>query len=150
MAVSATATAPVVVDGRQVISNIGIGRRTFSRIPTVLEMPNLVQVQIESFDWFVREGLRELLEEISPITDHHKKMELSIFDPRFDQPWTRMPKGEEQERAKIDPRVAEIYCRERDITYAAPLRVSARLRDAARPARSRKPARTASSSATSR
>src|SRR4051794_26016826 len=112
---------------RQVISNQGIDRRTFSRIPTVLEMPNLVQVQLQSFDWFVREGLRELLEEISPITDHHKKMELSIFDPRFDEPWQRMPKGEAQERAKIDSRVAEIYCRERDITYAAPLRVSARL-----------------------
>src|SRR4051794_34997793 len=112
---------------RQVISNQGIDRRTFSRIPTVLEMPNLVQVQLQSFDWFVREGLKELLDEISPITDHHKKMELSIFDPRFDPPWSRMPKGDEQERAKIDARVAEIYCRERDITYAAPLRVSARL-----------------------
>src|SRR5215203_956759 len=90
-------------------------------------MPDLVQVQIESFSWFVREGLRELLEEISPITDHHKKMELSISDPRFDEPWQRMPKGDEQERAKVDPRVAENYCRERDITYASPLRVSARL-----------------------
>jgi DNA-directed RNA polymerase subunit beta len=112
---------------RQVVSNTGINRRTYAQIPTVLEMPNLVQIQIESFDWFVREGLKELLEEISPISDHHKKMELSIFEPRFDPPWTRMPKGEEQERAKIDPRIAEIYCRERDITYAAPLRVSARL-----------------------
>src|SRR4051794_38828555 len=118
---------PVVSGDRQVVSNVGIGRKTFSRIPTVLEMPNLVQVQIESFNWFVREGLRELLEEISPITDHHKKMELSIFDPRFDEPWQRMPKGEAQERAKIDSRVAETYCRERDITYASPLRVSARL-----------------------
>src|SRR4051794_22916382 len=118
---------PVVSGDRQVVSNMGIGRRTFSRIPTVLEMPDLVQVQIESFNWFIAEGLRELLDEISPITDHHKKMELSIFDPRFDEPWMRMPKGEEQERAKIDPRVAENYCRERDITYASPLRVSARL-----------------------
>ena len=48
-----------------VLSNVGIGRRSFSRIPTVWEMPDLVQVQIESFDWFKREGLRELLEEIS-------------------------------------------------------------------------------------
>src|SRR3954453_7193627 len=112
---------------RQVVSNTGIGRRTYAQIPTVLEMPNLVPVQVESFKWFVREGLRELLEEISPITDHHKKMEISIFDPRFDEPWQRMPKGEEQERAKVDPRGAENYCRERDITYAAPLRVSARL-----------------------
>ena len=55
-------------------------------------MPNLVQVQIESFEWFKREGLRELLEEISPITDHHKKMELTFGDYRFDEPWTRMPK----------------------------------------------------------
>src|SRR5215210_1798351 len=119
--------SPVVARSRQVTSNMGVDRKTYSRIPTVLEMPNLVQVQIESFSWFVREGLRELLDEISPITDHHKKMELSIFDPRFDEPWQRMPKGEEQERAKVDPRIAENYCRERDITYASPLRVSAKL-----------------------
>ena len=53
---------------RRVISNTGIGRRSFSRIPTVWEMPNLVQVQIESFNWFLEEGLKELLEEISPDT----------------------------------------------------------------------------------
>jgi DNA-directed RNA polymerase subunit beta len=117
----------VVDTDRQVQSNIGVDRRTYSRIPTALEMPNLVQVQIESFDWFVREGLKELLDEISPITDHHKKMELSIFDPRFDPPWSRMQPGEEQDRAKNDPRVCEVWCRERDMTYAAPLRVSARL-----------------------
>ncbi|MDQ3044467.1 MAG: DNA-directed RNA polymerase subunit beta, partial [Chloroflexota bacterium] len=116
-----------VAQARQVISNEGVDRRTYARIPTVLEMPNLVQVQLESFQWFLREGLRELLDEISPITDHHKKMELSISDPRFDDPWMRMPKGDEQDRAKVDSRVAEVYCRERDITYAAPLRVSAKL-----------------------
>ena len=103
------------------------GEEPIPEFPTALEMPNLVQVQLESFDWFRREGLRELLDEISPITDHHKKMELSIFEPRFDPPWHRMPEGEEQERAKIDPRVCEVWCRERDMTYAAPLRVSARL-----------------------
>ncbi|MGN6033627.1 MAG: DNA-directed RNA polymerase subunit beta, partial [Thermomicrobiales bacterium] len=108
-------------------ANAGAERRSYARIPTVLDMPNLVQVQLESFQWFKEEGLKELLEEISPITDHHRKMELYISDPRFDEPWTRMPKGDEQERAKLDPRVAEVFCRERDITYAAPLRVSARL-----------------------
>jgi DNA-directed RNA polymerase subunit beta len=123
----ATELSPVVSADRQVVSNIGVDRRTFSRIPTALEMPNLIQIQLESFNWFVTEGLRELLEEISPITDHHKKMELSIFDPRFDEPWTRMPKSEEQDRAKLDARVCEVWCRERDMTYAAPLRVSARL-----------------------
>ena len=52
---------------KTVLSNTGIDRRSFARIPTVWEMPDLVQVQIESFEWFKREGLRELLEEISPI-----------------------------------------------------------------------------------
>ncbi len=122
-----TAVDSVEHGSRRVISNSGIDRQTFSRIPTVLEMPNLVQVQINSFDWFREEGLKELLDEISPITDHHKKMELTFLDYRFDPPWSRMAKGEEQERAKVDPRVAESYCRERDITYAAPLRIWARL-----------------------
>jgi DNA-directed RNA polymerase subunit beta len=111
----------------QYSSNQGVNRQTFARIPMVLEMPNLVQIQVESFEWFRREGLDELLREISPISDHHRKMELYISEPRFDEPWARMPKGEEQERAKRDPRIAEVYCRERDITYAAPLRVSAKL-----------------------
>ena len=112
---------------RRVISNQGVNRRSFSRIPTVWEMPNLVQVQIESFRWFLDEGLKELLDEISPITDHHKKMELTFLDYRFDEPWARLPKGELQERARLDPRIAEAYCRERDVTYAAPLRIWARL-----------------------
>jgi DNA-directed RNA polymerase subunit beta len=116
-----------VAETRHVLSNIGVGRKTYARIPAVLEMPNLVQVQLESFNWFKEEGLRELLEEISPISDHHKKMDLYLFDPEFKEPWERMPKGEEQERAKADPRIAEVYCRERDITYAAPLYVHARL-----------------------
>jgi DNA-directed RNA polymerase subunit beta len=124
--VRTTAVTPDVAT-MQVQSNVGVNRRSYSRIPLVLEFPNLVQIQLESFRWFVEEGLRELLEEISPITDHHRKMELFISEPRFDPVWTRMPKGEEQERAKKDPRVAEVFCRERDITYAAPLRVTARL-----------------------
>jgi DNA-directed RNA polymerase subunit beta len=122
-----TATHKVDAEAVTYSSNQGVNRQTFARIPMVLEMPNLVQIQTESFEWFQREGLDELLREISPITDHHRKMELYISDPRFDEPWSRMPKGDEQERAKRDPRIAEVYCRERDITYAAPLRVSARL-----------------------
>jgi DNA-directed RNA polymerase subunit beta len=119
---------PATITGsRQVLSNTGIDRRTYSRIPTVLEMPNLVRVQVESFDWFVETGLKELLEEISPIGDNHRKMELQISEPRFDPAWTRMPNGPEKERAKTDIRVCENYCRERDLTFAAPLRISARL-----------------------
>jgi DNA-directed RNA polymerase subunit beta len=112
---------------RNVVSNQGIGRRSYSRIPTVWEMPDLVQVQVQSFEWFMREGLGELLKEISPITDHHNKLELRFLDYRFEEPWQRMAKGEEQERAKRDPRIVEAYCRERDITYAAPLRITAQL-----------------------
>lgn len=111
----------------QVASNVGINRKSYAHIPLALEIPNLVQIQLESFKWFVEEGLRELLEEISPIEDHHKKLKLTISDPRFDGYWTRMPDGPEKERAKIDQRVAEVFCRERDLTFSAPLRVSATL-----------------------
>ncbi|MCC7025231.1 MAG: DNA-directed RNA polymerase subunit beta [Thermomicrobiales bacterium] len=90
-------------------------------------MPDLVQVQIESFEWFKREGLKELLQEISPISDHHKKMELTFGEYRFDEPWKRLPE-ELQEQGKADPRVVEQFCRERDITYASPLRIKAKLR----------------------
>jgi DNA-directed RNA polymerase subunit beta len=110
-----------------VLSNTGIDRRSFSRIPTVWEMPDLVQVQIESFEWFKQEGLRELLEEISPISDHHKKMELTFGEYRFDEPWKRLPEHLQQQ-AKDDPRIVEQFCRERDITYASPLRIKAKLR----------------------
>jgi DNA-directed RNA polymerase subunit beta len=116
-----------IVKFQTVLSNTGIDRRSFSRIPTVWEMPDLVQVQIESFEWFKREGLRELLEEISPITDHHKKMELTFGEYRFDEPWKRLPE-ELQQQGKADPRIVEQFCRERDITYASPLRIKAKLR----------------------
>jgi DNA-directed RNA polymerase subunit beta len=110
-----------------VLSNTGIDRRSFSRIPTVWEMPDLVQVQIESFEWFKQEGLRELLEEISPISDSHKKMELTFGEYRFDEPWKRLPEHLQQQ-GKDDPRIVEQFCRERDITYASPLRIKAKLR----------------------
>ncbi len=112
----------------QVASNVGIDRKSYSQIPLVLEIPNLVQIQLESFKWFVEEGLRELLDEISPIEDHHKKLELSISRPRFDSYTTRMPDGPEKQRAEKDQRVAEVFCRERDLTFSAPLRVSATLK----------------------
>jgi len=95
---------------RQVLSNLGINRVSFASIPTVLEMPNLVQLQIESFEWFKTEGMRELLEEISPIIDYNGKMELRFLEHRFDE-----------------PRYDEETCRERDMTYAAPLRIRVQL-----------------------
>src|SRR5215210_1610149 len=88
-----------------------VGRRNFGRIPAVMPMPNLIQIQIDSFDWFKNQGLQELFEEISPITDFTgKNMELRFLDYHF---------GE--------PRYSVFECRQRDMTYAAPLRVRVQL-----------------------
>src|SRR2546421_891662 len=88
-----------------------VGRRNFGHIPSVMPMPNLIQIQIDSFDWFKNTGLRELFEEISPITDFTgKNMELEFKDYTF---------GE--------PRYSVLECRQRDMTYAAPLRVRVQL-----------------------
>ncbi len=85
--------------------------RTFGRIPNVLDIPSLIKIQLDSFDWFKREGLRELLDEISPIQDFTgSKMDLIFGEYEF-----REPKAPQDE------------CRERDMTYAAPLFVDVEL-----------------------
>ena len=61
-----TTTTPSVANGR-------VERRSYARIPTVLDAPNLVQIQLDSFQWFLREGLQELFNEISPIQDYNQK-----------------------------------------------------------------------------
>ncbi|MCL5257353.1 MAG: hypothetical protein M1319_06105, partial [Chloroflexi bacterium] len=82
-------------------------RKSYAKIPTVLPMPKLIQVQIDSFNWFKDEGLRELFDEISPIQDFTGKiMEMRFLEYYFGQ-----------------PRYSEEECRERDATFAAPLRV---------------------------
>ena len=89
-----------------------IQRRSFAQIQDAIALPTLIETQINSFDWFRREGLRELFDEISPITDFTgKNMELRFLDYTF---------GE--------PRYNEFECRERDMTFAAPLRVNVQLR----------------------
>jgi DNA-directed RNA polymerase subunit beta len=81
--------------------------KSYARIAHVLDMPNLVQIQLDSFEWFKKEGLRELFDEISPVQDFTgTRMELKFGDYEFGE-----PKYSEQE------------CRERDMTYSAPLRV---------------------------
>ncbi len=88
-------------------------RVSFARIPDIRPMPSLIQVQLDSFDWFKREGLKELFAEISPIEDFTtKNLKLEFIVP--DEPF-----GE--------PKYTEDQCRERDATYAAPLYVTARL-----------------------
>ncbi len=79
----------------------------YSRIPQIMEMPNLIKVQLDSYEWFKREGLRELLDEISPIQDFTgSKMELRFGEYSFGEP-------------KYDERES----RDRDATFAVPLRV---------------------------
>src|SRR3712207_5294359 len=97
-------------------------RRSYARIPTVLEAPNRVQIQLDSFRWFANEGLQELLDEISPIQDYNQKsMDLSFPAFRFEKP--RGPK----ETDDLSEEEVIALCRERDITYAAPLYVQAKL-----------------------
>jgi DNA-directed RNA polymerase subunit beta len=82
-------------------------RENFSHIPEVLPLPNLIQTQTDSFEWFVSTGLRELLDEITPITDFTgKNLELHFRDFYFE-----------------DPKFNEEECRTRDLTFAKPLKV---------------------------
>ncbi|MBE0609669.1 MAG: DNA-directed RNA polymerase subunit beta [Dehalococcoidia bacterium] len=86
--------------------------KTYGQIPNVLDLPNLIKIQIDAFEWFKREGLRELLNEISPIQDFTgSKMDLIFGDYEF-----------------RDPKHPMDECRERDVTYAAPLFVDVELR----------------------
>ena len=84
---------------------------SFSRIPEKLELPNLIEVQKDSYEWFVREGLREVFRDISPITDYTGGLILEFLDYSL----------------KDDPKYTIAECKERDATYAAPLRVKIRL-----------------------
>ena len=94
-------------------------RVSFARIPEVLPMPNLVDIQRHSFQWFLDEGLRELFAEISPIQDFTgKNMDLELAVPG--------PDGEPGYSFGI-PKYSEETCRETDATFAAPLRVRMRL-----------------------
>ena len=87
-------------------------RMSYSRQKEVLEMPNLIEVQKNSYDWFLKKGLKEVFEDISPITDYsgHLSLEFTDFSLR-----------EEEAKYSIEE------CKERDATYAAPLKVKVRL-----------------------
>ena len=86
-------------------------RMTFSKINEVAEMPNLIQIQTDSYNWFIEEGLREVFEDISPIKDYADNLVLEFIDYSLTDP----PKYEQEE------------CKERDVTYAAPMKVKVRL-----------------------
>ncbi len=91
-------------------------RKSYARIRDVYELPRLIEVQLDSFRWFQGEGLQELFEEISPIVSFNKNLELHFSsEPGPEGFWFGEPKYSEPE------------CRDRDMTFAAPLWVRAKL-----------------------
>ena len=72
----------------QVVNGVSNGnKRSYARVPAVLDVPNLIQVQVESFDWLKTEGLKQLFEEVSPIEDFPGgRFELSFEDHYFEAP----------------------------------------------------------------
>ena len=87
-------------------------KRSYARLPSVLDVPNLIQVQVESFDWLKTEGLKELFEEVSPIEDFAG----GRFELRFEDHYFEEPKYTEEE------------CRDKDTTFSAPLHVTVNLK----------------------
>ncbi|MGA7989042.1 MAG: DNA-directed RNA polymerase subunit beta [Candidatus Dormiibacterota bacterium] len=86
-------------------------RKSYGQIADKLEVGNLIQTQLDSFEWFKKEGLKELFSELNPITDYTgKNYELRFLDYEFG-----------------DPKYDEEDCRQRDMTFSAPLRVNTRL-----------------------
>ncbi len=86
-------------------------RMTFSKINEVIDMPNLIEIQKDSYNWFVTEGLKEVFKDMAAITDYSGNLELSFIDYRIDE----------------QPKYSVTECKSRDTTYSAPLRVIARL-----------------------
>ncbi|MEG2769879.1 MAG: DNA-directed RNA polymerase subunit beta, partial [Oscillospiraceae bacterium] len=86
-------------------------RMSFAKIHEVLEMPNLIEVQKNSYQWFLKEGLKEVLNDISTISDFTENLVLEFIDYRLD----------------AQPKYSVKECKDRDVTYSAPLRVTARL-----------------------
>ena len=93
---------------------VKLGRNTrmsYGKINEVLEMPNLIEIQINSYNWFLKEGLKEVFHDVSPIADYNANLLLEFIDYRLDD----------------EPKYDIEECKERDATYAAPLRVKVRL-----------------------
>ncbi len=88
-------------------------RMTFSKINEVIDMPNLIEIQKDSYAWFLEQGLKEVFEDMSSITDYTGNLVLDFIDYRLDD----------------KPKYTVAECKERDATYATPLRVLARLQN---------------------
>ena len=102
----------MVSSAAQVSNGSPYNKHSYAQIPTVLDVPNLIRVQLDSFNWLKTVGLRELFEEISPIEDFPGgRFELSFGDHYFEE-----------------PKFTEAECRVKEITYSAPLQVTVKLR----------------------
>ena len=88
-------------------------RKSFARINEILEMPNLIEVQKKSYQWFLDEGLREVFADTASITDYTGNLELSFLDYSMNE----------------EPKYSVEECKARDATYATPLKVRMRLRN---------------------
>ena len=86
-------------------------RMSFGKIEEVLKMPNLIEIQKKSYEWFLNEGLREVFRDVSGITDFNNNLVLDFVDYKLDE----------------TPNYSVTECKERDATYSAALRVTARL-----------------------
>ena len=86
-------------------------RMSFGKIEEVLKMPNLIEIQKNSYEWFLKEGLKEVFNDVSGITDFNNNLVLDFVDYKLDD----------------KPNYSVSECKERDATYAAALRVTARL-----------------------
>ena len=86
-------------------------RMSYSRIDEVIDMPNLIEIQKNSYNQFLEEGLREVFRDVNPITDYTGNLILEFVDYSLDE----------------NPKYSVDECKERDATYSAPLKVKVRL-----------------------
>ena len=96
---------------------VQVGKRTrmsFGKVKDAIDMPNLIEVQLDSYEWFLREGLHEVFDDVNPISNFTGNLVLEFVDYKLDMD-------------NIKYSVEE--CKERDTTYAAPLKVSVRLQN---------------------
>ncbi|MEG1165928.1 MAG: DNA-directed RNA polymerase subunit beta, partial [Oscillospiraceae bacterium] len=88
-------------------------RKSFARSQEIQEMPNLLEIQKESYKWFLEEGLRDVFADVDSVSDYSGNLELSFVDYSMNE----------------KPKYTEEECKARDATYAAPLKVGVRLRN---------------------
>jgi DNA-directed RNA polymerase subunit beta len=95
-------------------------RKSYANLPEILPVPNLIQTQMDSYAWFQREGLKELLTEVSPIRDFtDTRLELTFLNPN------EGPNFNQPRYSFLPPKHSEEECRDRDLTYSSPLHVTA-------------------------